>query len=101
MNLNNNLAVLVKAHNITISKLSRATSVPVQTIHNWANGHRPQDIEQLKRIADYFSLTIDEICFGSECDLLSDKQSVLTKYEHEINAGTFEVILRRVPIKED
>lgn len=46
-------------------------------------------------------MTIDEICFSGGIAVLGNRSDVLSEYKDEINAGTFEVILRRVPIKEE
>ncbi len=51
----------------------------------------------LKRIADYFSISIDEICFG---DLVLESQETQSegldpKIKDGLNLGLFEVILIR------
>lgn len=96
MRLTDNLKLLFKEKETTVSNVSRITEIPIQTIHNWMNGHQPQNIEYLKKLSEYFGLTIDEICFSSSSEVLKSKSNTIDKYEDEINAGVFEVILRRV-----
>lgn len=88
------LKKLIKGRGISIAHLSRATSVPLQTLHGWLNGVEPRSFRQVKLVADYFEVDLDYLCFG-----ISPKSSPSNKYEDyadEINAGTFEVVLRRI-----
>jgi hypothetical protein len=47
-------------------------------------------LEQLKKLANYFKVSIDYLCFGES------HISEFEQYKNEINAGVYEVILRRV-----
>lgn len=84
----------MKSHVLTLAKLSKATGVPKQTLHNWLTGTEPRNLGQLKRVSSYFDLTIEELCYG-EGPREKDTES-LAKYHDEIYAGIFEVVLRRV-----
>lgn len=84
----------MKLHDLTLAKLSKATGVPKQTIHNWLTGTEPKNLGHLKKVSSYFDLTIEELCYGE-----GPKQKgveSLSKYQDEIYAGIFEVVLRRV-----
>lgn len=85
------LKKLLYEYDINISQLSRATKVPRQTIDNWLSGQEPRSIAQVKKVADYFDLSIDEICFGTK-----PTKPQIEEYTDEINAGVYEVVLRRV-----
>lgn len=63
MRLKDNLKELFKISGITAAHLSRATKIPLQAIHGWLSGIEPRSLKQVKIIADYFSMSIDEICF--------------------------------------
>ena len=67
------------------------TNIPRQTIDNWLFGQEPRGFDQVKKIADYFDVSIDYLCFGE-----SKNKVQFREYQDEINAGVFEVILRRV-----
>ncbi len=95
MRLAENLSLLVKRQNISVSSLAKKTNIPNQTIHNWINGYNPQNIDHLKQIANFFNVTIDQLCFSSIDEIESDHSDPITHYTEEINAGLFEVILRR------
>lgn len=88
------LKQLMKANDLTLAKLSKSTGVPKQTIHNWLTGTEPKNLSHLKKVATYFDLSIDELCYGE--NLKQKGPESLGKYRDEIYAGIFEVVLRRV-----
>lgn len=95
--LKDNLKQLAKDFDITMAQLARETKVPPQTLNNWLSGVEPRSLSQVKKVADYFDISIDELCFNSKKTL---KQfSSLDKYTDEINAGIYEVVLRRIKDK--
>lgn len=84
---------LIKAKSISVSSIAKKTGVPAQTIHNWLAGVEPKNLYQVKKIADFFDVSLDYLCFGTEIN----KDIVpIEAYRDEINAGIFEVVLRRV-----
>ncbi len=66
MKLAENLKALLKKHDITVAHLSRQTNVPMQTIHNWLMGHSPQNLIYLKKVAEYFGVSLEELCFRKQ-----------------------------------
>lgn len=96
MQLKSILRQLLKERGISISNLSKATKVPQQTLHNWLSGTEPRSLSQVKKVADFLEVTLDYVCFGIE---QSSKQKI-ESYQDEINAGVFEVVLRRVKIQK-
>ena len=93
MELKSILRKLIKEKGITVVSLSRGSKVPVQTLHGWLNGSDPKNIRQLKAVADYLSVDLDYLCFGIKPKSEAQK---IERFEDEINAGIFEVVLRRV-----
>lgn len=91
MQLKTILKNLIKDRGITITALSRSTKVPLQTLHGWLQGSEPKSLKQVKKVADHFDVDLDYLCFGIE-----PKQPNLDDFNDEINAGIFEVVLRRV-----
>lgn len=94
LQLANNLKKTLRAKDITAAQLSRATKIPAQTINNWLSGLEPRSMSQVKVVADYFETSIDELAYGSS--LNKTQIEPMKQYEEEINAGLFEVVLRRV-----
>lgn len=86
------LKKLLHEHDITAAQLARACKIPPQTINNWLSGQEPRNLNQIKDVADYFGISVDYLVYGQQ----EDKKEVIEEYRDEINAGTFEVILRKV-----
>lgn len=78
-------------NNVKITDLSKATRVPVQTLHNWLTGQKPRDIDQVKRVADHFGVSLNYLCFGE----IEKANKDLSEFRDEILAGVFEVVIRR------
>lgn len=92
MELKNILKHLIKEEGITVSQLAKKTKVPVQTLHNWLSGIEPRSLKQVRQVSEYFEVSLDYLCFG----VGKENQNNLERYTEEINAGVFEVVLRRV-----
>lgn len=65
LQLARNLNFLMKAKNITLTRLSKETGIPKQTLHNWLCGARPVKFEQVMLVAKYFG-------YSAEILLMSD-----------------------------
>jgi transcriptional regulator with XRE-family HTH domain len=91
MQLGKILKRLMADNDVNAAQVSRATGISSRTIHNWLSGQPPRDVRQLKKVADYFKVTLDQLVFGNE-----SQRSALEEFKDEINAGIFEVILRRI-----
>lgn len=91
MKIGRQLKDLLNKHDLKVAQLARATGIPRQTLDNWILGQDPRNLKQVKIIADHFKVSIEFLCFGEQ-----PKERSLVEFEHEINAGVFEVVLRRV-----
>lgn len=63
MHLAENLRLLQFEHKLTLKQLSEKTGIPKSTIHNWASGVAPHNLSQLKKLANLFKITIDQLIF--------------------------------------
>lgn len=95
LELHKNLKNLLEKRGMTASQLSRATKVPNSTIQNWLTGLEPRNLIQLKKVAEYFDVSVDLLIYGNK-KIKEREQSAISEYADEINAGVFEVILRKV-----
>lgn len=93
MHLSKNLNSLLERKGITVTRLSKEVSIPVQTLHGWLNGVEPKSLKQVLLVAKFFGLDIETLCFG---DATKAKSSVIASHEDEIAAGIYEVVLRKV-----
>lgn len=77
---------------MTVSQLGRAVKISPKTIYSWMNGQNPRDITQVKAIATHFGVSLDQLLFGE-----NPKPKIkFEDFSDEINAGIFEVILRKI-----
>jgi transcriptional regulator with XRE-family HTH domain len=76
---------------MSATELSKEVDIPKSTISDWLSGTNPRNIAHVKKVADYFEVSLDYICFGE-----TKKNTEISEYHDEINAGVFEVVLRRV-----
>ncbi len=91
MSLEKNLKILIQKKGIKIKTLASIVQISEPTIKGWISGKQVRNINQLKRLTDYFNITIDEIYFG-----IKENKNTFQDFEDEINAGFYEVILRKV-----
>ena len=95
LELHKNLKTLLEREGMTASQLARVTKVPNSTIANWLSGLEPRNLIQLKKIAEYFDVTVDFLLYGNK-RITQRKNSLISEFDEEINAGVFEVVLRRI-----
>lgn len=88
------LKQLLKNKDLTAAKLSRATGINQKTLSEWLSGRTPRDLDQIKILSEYLEVEIGYLLFG-EVNKLKNKD-LFTENINEINAGVFEVVLRKV-----
>lgn len=55
----NKIEELLKSHNMTLNKLSKAVGIPYMTLKSWKlRGSSPR-LENVKKIADYFEVPVE------------------------------------------
>lgn len=81
---------LLKQKNLSIASLSRLSSVPTQTIHNWLAGVEPRSVVQIKAVANALDVDLDYLCFGEISPSLNQN-----KIYDELSVGVYEVVLRK------
>ena len=100
LKLKHNLKHLLEEKRISVAELARKASVPKQTIFEWLMGSSPKDLTKLKRVALFFGISVDQLCFCTAIEFgqptiqpsTPESQSLLNKLED----GVFEVRVRRV-----
>jgi transcriptional regulator with XRE-family HTH domain len=89
MKLDKNLKKMMLTKKLSLKTLSGQVGVPPSTIHGWLNGAAPKSLVDLKKISDFFGISIDELCFGAaEKNLTVIRESVIG------DLGTVELVLR-------
>jgi repressor LexA len=57
---------LLESRGTTVYQVSKATHIAASTFTDWKNGRSTPKADKLARIADYFSVSLDEL-MGTEC----------------------------------
>ena len=57
---------LLESRGTTVYQVSKATRIAASTFTDWKNGRSTPKADKLARIADYFSVSLDEL-MGTEC----------------------------------
>jgi transcriptional regulator with XRE-family HTH domain len=89
--LKQTLLTLLDKNDLTAAQLSRKAMVPKQNLHNWLQGAKPRDVEQIKRVADTLHVSMEYLLFG----IKEKSTNPLLDKADEISAGAWEVILRK------
>lgn len=61
-----NFEALLKAENTTVYRVSKETGIPASTFSDWKTGRSTPKTEKLKKIANYFGVTIEELLDGDQ-----------------------------------
>jgi transcriptional regulator with XRE-family HTH domain len=77
-----NLERLMAQKNIRLNDLSKDLSIPASTLHGWLNEAPPRSISGLKKVADYFGVTLDELCFGRENHIAKRVEVIVGELEN-------------------
>lgn len=60
-----NFEYLLKINNTTVYRVSKATGISATTFTDWKNGRSTPKADKLKRIAEYFGISLDALLDGS------------------------------------
>jgi transcriptional regulator with XRE-family HTH domain len=86
--LSENLNRLMKKRKVSISQTAQAVAMNKSTLHNYCNGVVPRNVLTLKKLADYFEISLVDLIFGPQMR----PESLLRAAFLE---GTYELIIRR------
>lgn len=59
-------AELLVKYNKTAYQVSKETGIAQSVLSDWKNGRSKPKADKLKRIADYFGITVDELISGEK-----------------------------------
>lgn len=63
--LRHEIELLLNQSGLSASQLARACNMPYTTLASWLEGRMPRNIDQLSRVAKYFGVTIETLCYGA------------------------------------
>jgi transcriptional regulator with XRE-family HTH domain len=85
-----NLNQYLKREGISIKELSLRLSVPLSTVHGWLNGVEPKSINELKKVAIFMGLSLDELCYGHYVQMVS------TNIQVSIGQDSYTIVLSKL-----
>lgn len=59
---------LLKERGVTAYQVSKATGISTGSLSDWKKGRSKPKPDKLKKIADYFGVTVDYLCGGNKND---------------------------------
>ena len=94
--LKENLSKLLIEHKISLNELAKKAKVPKTNLHSWTTGANPQ-LDQLKRVADVFKVSLHELAFGLADPHEPNGEELLK----ELFTGDVRVTLHRIERKRN
>jgi transcriptional regulator with XRE-family HTH domain len=89
------LHALMKERKISGRSLAKELDVPYKTLQEWLGpgARMPRDPEVLKKVSDYFRVSVHYLLFGVE-----DQRSLIGEIldKTEIHTGLYEITVKRV-----
>lgn len=90
---------LLKSHGVTVYQVTKATGISPSTFSDWKNGRSCPKADKLARIADFFSISLDEL-MGTETGKRSAEASYRNIRAHKM-VPVIGVIRAGTPIVTD
>ena len=95
--LRHQLRFYMELREMSAVQVARKANIAKQSLSGWMAGKRPMDISQVKRVADVFGVSLDNLMFETG---LESQQNKTIKIDELIGdnwvSGIFEVRLRRI-----
>ncbi|MCC2125313.1 helix-turn-helix domain-containing protein [Hominiventricola filiformis] len=90
---------LLQKHNVTAYKVAKEAGVTQTALSNWKSGRSTPTTKTLKKIADYFGVTVDYLMSGK--DETKEKNSGLTTRDEKDIAKDLNSIMEKLRNGED
>jgi transcriptional regulator with XRE-family HTH domain len=86
---------LMKERKISGRSLAKELGIPYKTLQEWLGpgARMPRDPEVLKKVSDYFNVSVHYLLFGEE-----DQRTIIGEFldKTEIHTGLYEITVKRV-----
>ena len=69
-----NLSVLMEGNNLAPATIAKKLSINRSTLHNWLNGTLPRGFMGFLKLANFFEVSLDELCYGDPNAPKQEKQ---------------------------
>ncbi len=91
--LRHQLKAHLQSRRLSARQLALQAGVPYTTIANWLEGRMPRNVDQLKRVANFFGISVDVLCYGIAAQ---EKMMPLVIPLQEGFSGLFELRLQKI-----
>ena len=90
---------LLQKYGLSAYKVSKETGITQSTLSDWKRGRSTPKTENMKKIADYFGVTVDYLMTGK--DNLKEKAPELTAKDNRDIAKDLDNIMEKLTSGED
>ena len=94
MQFQDKLKQLIDDHNITRKELADQLNVAYSTVGNYINAGREPDIDMLIKIADCFSISVDELVGHNTSNSISDGETRLLCLFRQLTPENRELLIK-------
>ena len=94
MQFQDKLKQLIDDHNITRKELADQLNVAYSTVGNYINAGREPDIDMLIKIADCFSISVDELVGHNTSNSISDDETRLLRLFRQLTPENRELLIK-------
>jgi len=83
---------LLDKNGITAYRVSKDTGITQTLLSNWKTGKSVPNLQNLKKIADYFGVTVDYLMTGEESELKEFSPQLTAKDEKDISKKVDDIL---------
>jgi transcriptional regulator with XRE-family HTH domain len=94
MRFSANLRRIIEGRRLSLTKISKATGIPMSTLSEWTAGREPKVSEGLLRLCKFLGLSLDELV-GHEPQGVSPAREVAQAHV-VIDSVNYQLIFKRV-----
>lgn len=90
--IGNTLRKLMEKADVDLKTLAEEVAVPYSTLHTWLQNGTPGDIMKLKRVADYFGVSLNYLVYGEQST--TKEVTASSSGETSVNLGNCKMIFQ-------
>ena len=94
-------AELLKTYNVTRYQVSKATGVPQSSLSDWSKGKSKPKYENMKRIADYFGVSVEYLLGNEKQKTPATDSDGLTEQDKKDSAVELEQLMQEMQSSGD
>lgn len=96
LKLKDQLRLLLKENDLTAAQLARKSGISKQTLSNWLSGESPRKLEDVHKVAKFFSVSLEELLFAEHPPVKNGGSNFLDIVNGQEMKGIFEVSIKKI-----